>query len=452
MITYSIIQKSQLEGAKRLDAEYYHSEKLHALSILDKLKGKKISDYFTNARETFNPSGKTTINETIVYDLSDALGFFMGSGKIVKSSKEIESSKKILKQNDVIISRLRSYLKEISFVFSDSIKNKICSTEFIVLRNKDKNIYPELLFSFLQTDLVQKILEWSQEGTNHPRFSSEALFNIKIPEILIKSQKDIKNLIDESFNLFENSKSIYQQAENLLLEELKISEKDLDNQLSCVVNLSDARNANRFDAEYFEPKYQKITEYIKNNFKWSLLGDLASVKKGFEPGAESYREEGKQFIRVSSLSKYEISDSEQKCLSDELYNKLKADFQPQKGEILLTKDASPGITYVLKEDIEGIISSGILRLKLKDKEIEDEYLALCLNSVIGKMQAERDAGGSVIMHWKPEEIKSVVIPILPKPIQEKITSLVRQSFESRIRAKGLLEEAKKRVEEIIEKV
>lgn len=185
------------------------------------------------------------------------------------------------------------------------------------------------------------------------------------------------------------------------------------------------------------------------------------MKKGFEPGAESYQEPSsaeatagkgmKQFIRVSSLSKYEISDSEQKYLSDELYNKLKADYQPQKGEILLTKDASPGIAYVLKENIEGIISSGILRLKLKDTGIEDEYLALCLNSIIGKMQAERDAGGSVIMHWKPEEIKNVVIPILPKPIQQKISSFIRQSFESRIKAKELLEEAKKKVEDMIDK-
>ena len=67
------------------------------------------------------------------------------------------------------------------------------------------------------------------------------------------------------------------------------------------------------------------------------------------------------------------------------------------------------------------------------------------------MQAERDAGGSVIMHWKPEEIKNMVIPILPKPVQQKISSLICQSFESRKKAKQLLEEAKRKVEDIIEK-
>ena len=145
---------------------------------------------------------------------------------------------------------------------------------------------------------------------------------------------------------------------------------------------------------------------------------MASVQKGFEPGSEAYQEEGKLFIRVSSLSKDGITDKDQKYLNDKLYNELRDDFQPKIGEVLLTKDATPGNAYVVKESIDGIISSGILRLKLKDK-IESEYLALCLNSLVGKMQAKRDAGGSIISHWKPEQIRNILIPVLSKPIQQK---------------------------------
>lgn len=100
--------------------------------------------------------------------------------------------------------------------------------------------------------------------------------------------------------------------------------------------------------------------------------------------------------------------------------------------------------------VEGIISSGILRLKLKDKEIENEYLALYLNSVIGQMHAERDGGGSIITHWKPEQIKNVLIPILSKQTQTEISDLVKKSHESRKRAKLLLGQAKKEVEGLIE--
>ncbi len=174
------------------------------------------------------------------------------------------------------------------------------------------------------------------------------------------------------------------------------------------------------------------------------------MKKGFEPGSEAYQDEGKLFIRVSSLTKQGIIDKDQKYLNDELYQKLKKDFEPKVGEILLTKDATPGIVYTLKNPIEGVISSGILRLKLKDEKVENEYLALCLNSIIGQMQAERDGGGSIITHWKPEQIKNVLIPILPKPTQKKISELVKKSHEARKMAKELLEQAKRKVEEIVE--
>ena len=175
---------------------------------------------------------------------------------------------------------------------------------------------------------------------------------------------------------------------------------------------------------------------------------MVSIKKGFEPGSDEYQEEGKLFIRVSSISKHGIIDKDQKYLSNELYYVLRKDFEPKTGEILLTKDATPGIAYVLKEPVEGIIAGGIIRLKLKE-DIESEYLALCVNSMIGQVQIERDAGGSVIVHWKPDQIKDLQIPILSKFTQQKIADLVRKSHEAHTKAKDLLEKAKKEVERLI---
>jgi restriction endonuclease S subunit len=445
MITYSIIKKSQLEGAHRLDAEYYHPDKLKALSIIDKLEGEKISEYFMNIRTIFNPEKQELKNKAYIYDLTDALSLLLEEGNEVNSSQEVGSAKKIVKKNDVIISRLRSYLKEIAFIFENG-NTKLVSTEFIVLRNKDKEVEPELLFSYLQTDLVQTILQWSQEGTNHPRFSEEVLLNIKIPNKVIAAQDNIKNLICESYQLAKESRIKYSQAEELLLEELGLKDFKVEEDLSYIINLSDIKNAHRADAEYFQPKYKKLKEKIKNH-NVKLLGDLVLMKKGFEPGSESYQENGKLFIRVSNISKQGLIEKDQKYIDDELYQRLNKNFEPKVGEILLTKDATPGIAYVLKECVEGIISSGILRLK---KNIEPEYLALCINTVIGKMQVEQDSGGSIIEHWKPDQIKKLQIPILPDSIQQQIARLVQQSHEARKKAKELLEEAKQKVEKMIE--
>ena len=449
---YSIIQKSRLEGGLRLDAEFYHPEKLEAMEKLSKFGISTIAENFRNVKETFNPlRHKLATTPARVFDLSDVSSFLLEAGAKVEKADEVGSTKKIIRQNDVLISRLRPYLKEVSFVGFNEVQ-KLASTEFVVLRKKkDSKFPPQALFAFLTTDEVQKILFWSQGGTEHPRFSENLLMGLKLPKT---SEKMAESIVDDVNGTYKNyliSQNLYSQAEDLLLEELGLKDKDFEikDDLAYIVNLSEIKSNHRADAEYFQPKYENIMSLIRAN-GGTMLGDLATMKKGIEPGSEVYQDEGKLFIRVSSLSKNGLEDKDQKYLSDELYQKLKKNYEPKVGEILLTKDATPGTAYVVKEPIEGIVSSGILRLKLKNEKVENEYLALCLNSVIGQTQAERDGGGSIITHWRPEQIKNVLIPILPKPTQQKIADLVQKSHEARSKAKQLLEQAKYKVEQLIE--
>jgi len=450
MAVYSIIRKSQLEGGLRLDSEFYHPEKLEAMKRLSKLGVSTISENFRNIKEIFNPSRhRLATTPARVFDLSDVSSFLLEEGTKVEKADEVGSTKKIIRQNDVLISRLRPYLKEVSFVGFNDIQ-KLASTEFVVLRKKkDSKFPPQALFAFLTTDEVQKILFWSQGGTEHPRFSENLLMGLKLPKI---SEKMAESIVDDVNGTYKNyliSQNLYSQAEKLLLEELGLKDFEVEDNLSYIVNLSEVKSAHRADAEYFQPKYEKLIEKIKSK-NARILGELVSMKKGIEPGSEIYQDEGKLFIRVSSLSKNGLEDKDQKYLSDELYQKLKKNYEPKVDEILLTKDATPGTAYVVKEPIEGIVSSGILRLKLKNEKVENEYLALCLNSVIGQMQAERDGGGSIITHWRPEQIKSILIPVLPKSTQQKIADLVQKSHETRSKAKQLLEQARQSIESLIE--
>jgi restriction endonuclease S subunit len=127
--------------------------------------------------------------------------------------------------------------------------------------------------------------------------------------------------------------------------------------------------------------------------------------------------------------------------------------QPQKGEILLSKDATPGIAYYLS-DVPGqmIPSSGILRLTVKDAaKIIPEYLTLVLNSVVVQKQIERDAGGSVINHWLVDQVKNTIVPLLDDEVQKEISGKIAESFLKRKQSRSLLEIAKIGVEMAIEK-
>jgi len=445
MISYSIIQKSQLEGALRLDAEYYQPEYLNLVENLNNLGAVPIRDIAINPKRKFKPQKGKVFQYIEISEVDLSIGEY--NKREIFGEDAPDRAQWVVKQNDVIISTVRPIRNAVSLIRED-MNNLVCSSGFAVL--KPEKIEPEYLFAYLKSRPIVKLLDRKTTATMYPAIAIDDLLNTKIYLGDKGFREEIKNKVIEAQKELETSRNLYSQAEDLLLEELELKDFEVEDDLSYIVNLSEIKSAHRADAEYFQPKYEKIVSLIRTN-GGTVLGDLATMKKGIEPGSESYQDEGKLFIRVSSLSKNGIEDKDQKYLSDELYQKLKKNYEPKVDEILLTKDATPGTAYVVKEPIEGIVSSGILRLKLKNEKVENEYLALCLNSVIGQTQAERDGGGSIITHWRPEQIKSVLIPILPKLTQQKIADLVQKSHEARSKAKQLLEQAKHKVEKLIEK-
>lgn len=451
MTNFSIIQKSQLEGAMRMDAEYYQPEyldleknlKKFELLTLEEMAPKIDVGFVSSMASHFCDDGvpllRTQNVDEFVTDFENGIVYI-----------DEEFHKKLKKSQVypgfVLLARSGSIGNASVVTENHPVAN---SADIILIKPKE-NLLPEYLAAFLNSKYGKFQIDRGSSGGVQGHMNLYSLEKIILPEVNLEAQQKIKMIVLAGLDEFEKAKTQYQQAENLLLGELELDGFDNVEKLSSIINLSDIEIAHRIDAEYFQPKYKIIEDRVaKHNVH--KLGDLVSMKKGIEVGAEEYQEEGKIFIRVSSMTKFGITESNQKYLSDKLYEKLKDDFEPKKGEILLTKDATPGIAFVLKKDIQGIVSGGTLRLKLKSKEVEAEYLALCLNSQIGQMQAERDAGGSVIAHWKPQQIKNVLIPILPKEIQKKITELVIQSYEARKKSKELLEEAKRKVEEFIEK-
>lgn len=443
-MSYSVIQKSQLEGAHRLDAEYYQPE---YLEIRKKLQSAPIlGSLFTGMIR--DPMGYGFDYEAFgvpYYRIDDLLDPFLNDNPVFISEAVHQKLKRTqLRYGDLIMAVRGATIGRLG-LFADKSEANI-SPNVIILRPKD-TAWSKYYTIFISSRLGKTQIEWMLAGTGQPTITTDQIRELRIP-LSKKLKEQIDTLYDDAVYRFGKSRNFYSQAEHLLLEELGLKDFKADDDLYSIVKFSDIKAAGRMDAEYFQPKYEKLTSLIRAN-KGMALDELASIKKGFEPGSEAYQDEGKLFIRVSSLSKDGITDKDQKYLTDDLYQKLKKDYEPKVGEILLTKDATPGIAYAVKEPIEGVIASGVLRLKLKEN-IEPEYLALAINSFVGQAQVERGAGGSIIAHWKPDQVKELQIPILPKPIQQKIAQLARQSHEARKKAKALLEEAKQKVERLIE--
>ena len=184
--------------------------------------------------------------------------------------------------------------------------------------------------------------------------------------LLVSFREKIAQNINTALSLRQQSVSIYHQAQTFLLSELGLSGWKPKHQRTFVRNYSDAEQAERIDAEYFQPKYEEIVQAIKNySGDCDTLGSIVKIKKCIEVGSAGYLDEGIPFIRVSNLSLFEIT--KEKYISEALYEEI-MQHQPEQGEILFSKDATPGIAYYLREQPPKMIpSSGILRLKSKNR-------------------------------------------------------------------------------------
>lgn len=322
--------------------------------------------------------------------------------------------------------------------------------QFMIRPNE--NAVDGYLYVYLSCKYGSRLLQQKITGAVPLSIDKESVRSVFVPTLDHRFQVKIDNILDNHFDLRSQSKELYSHAEHMLLSELDLLNWKPKRRLSFVRNFSDTHQVDRIDAEYFQPLYDEIIKAVKSVKNYANLGELVSIKKCVEPGREAYKESGIPFVRVSNLSKFGINRDNQQYLLESLYETLKI-HQPKKGEILLSKDATPGIAYYLRE-VPGkmIPSSGILRLTVKDESvIHPDYLTLVLNSVIVQKQIERDAGGSVINHWLVDQVKNALIPILGVSVQKGISEKLAESFSRREKSKSLLEIAKRGIEMAIEK-
>ena len=160
------------------------------------------------------------LGRCLVLDTSDAYEGVVVARKSAVSGSEIGSAKKVIKPHDLIISRLRPYLRQVAFV-DEKVPNSngatiVCSTEFFVLRSVEKRSIA-FLVPFLLSRPVQQVLAAAQEGGHHPRVGDATLLTLPLSLDLLEKRDFISATIEESAEL-------YRKAERGIGEMVEIAE------------------------------------------------------------------------------------------------------------------------------------------------------------------------------------------------------------------------------------
>jgi hypothetical protein len=133
----------------------------------------------------------------IVLDTTHARdGLLDVSGALRASSAPAASPKKSVHVGDVLVSRLRPYLRQIALAHPSALRGcegraLCCSTEFYVLGPRDEGASLAFLLPFLLDDRVQRVLRAAQEGGHHPRVPRETLMSLRVPSALLRERAAI---------------------------------------------------------------------------------------------------------------------------------------------------------------------------------------------------------------------------------------------------------------------
>jgi hypothetical protein len=195
----AVISVPQLDDSLVLAPERYDPRR-HS----SRADGEPLLGYVRLGRDLVSPASHRSNRTYLVLDTGDAReGFLFTKRRPVKGS-ELGSVKKLLLPGDVVISRLRPYLRQVALVDSGladfQTVDVACSTEFYVLRAPpDRSI--AFLVPFLLSEPVQEILAASQEGGHHPRFSDRTLASLTVPEPLVTRRHEVSAQVSELIEL-----------------------------------------------------------------------------------------------------------------------------------------------------------------------------------------------------------------------------------------------------------
>lgn len=135
----------------------------------------------------------TEASGAVVLDTSHARDGILDVAGALRDVAGGKSAKKRALAGDLVVSRLRPYLRQIALVHPRAVaaaqgRPLALSTEFYVLAPRERGQELAFLVPFLLSSEAQRVLASAQEGGHHPRVPRASLLALRIPRALVRTR------------------------------------------------------------------------------------------------------------------------------------------------------------------------------------------------------------------------------------------------------------------------
>ena len=362
------------------------------------------------------------------------------------SDKEFEQYR--LRPNDILFNRTNSF----DFVGRTGLVKDQTDCTFasylIRLIPDTDEILPEYLTVYLNTRFgIGQVKRRAMRSINQANVSGSEIRRVLIPVFDKSIQQIVAGLVNVSFEASRTSDTAYTQAQGLLESELGLDKLRFDKPVGYTAWFSALESSRRSDAQHYQLRFTQLLNHL-SKFSTRKIRDIRTHnRRGIQP---VYVKNGEYAVVNSQhLGPKHINyDGLQKTSSLAFSASAEAHIKPD-DLLIYTTGAYIGRTNAYLSDTPAFASNHVNILRL-NPDIDHAYMALVFQSIIGQFQTQKHSRGSAQAELYPADIDKFIVPLLPSNRQKVIGDLVRQSLEKQRESTRLLDQAKTRVEQLIE--
>lgn len=270
------------------------------------------------------------------------------------------------------------------------------------------------------------------------------LKELRVPNFSIEFQSGIERIVKSAHNKLYEATAVYKEAEQMLLSELGFTDWSPTDKSVSVKSYADFVSAGRFDAEYFQPKYEEIGSKIRQYKGGTITADSVLVAGLVKEPAETQE----RYVELADIGAHGEIESCATSTFGELPSRARQ--RMEAGQVIASsiEGSLDRCALVTEEYDKALCSTGFHRFR--SSAINPETMLLLFKSWPVQQLMKRGCSGTILCGILPGELAHVPLPLIRAEVQRQIASLVQKSFALRTESKRLLEKAKSLVEMAIE--
>jgi Type I restriction modification DNA specificity domain len=299
-----------------------------------------------------------------------------------------------------------------------------------------------------------------QRGAVQTGLNLEDLKSIPILRMSQNVEEAIAQMVRDACERRNSSQSLYASMQRILEEELCFDKIDLSSCVGYESHLFETFHARRWDSEFYKPKYKQVVETVLNAKKVRVerfipVGRLLPyLTNGHTPLHHDLTVGEVPFLTAEHVSDFRVDFGTDKRILQRHHETELARTDLREGDILVTIKGKVGNCAVVRNCPKTAnINQDVALIRLRNG-IHPYFFAAWFNSLMGKQLVEQRSTGGINPFLGLGNLKGMPFPVVSNKEQQRIGNLVQETVErahsAEREASNLLQNAKRRVEELIE--